>query len=216
MTIRYILIILLSFLLVACQLTSISTGFFDTPSGSVLYQDDFSDPSSGWENYSDDDIGTMDYFDGYYRIHVLGEYQYLMTGPGLIFSNVTVAVDSIKVIGTSNDMYGLVCRATNPDNFYFFVVSSDGYYGIGKVIAGVQSMIASDGMLPSEIISQGKSKNHLVAECIDNQLALYVNGQHLMSVNDTDLDKGDAGLLVGTMQDEESVVLFNNFSVINP
>ena len=150
----------------ACQLPSMTSSFFETPSGAVLYQDDFSDPASGWENFSDIERGTMDYFDTFFRIHVLGEYQMLSTGPGLNFSDVQLEADMIKVVGSSSDLFGLVCRALDPENYYFFVISSDGYYGIGKVIDGAQSMLGSQGMLPSELISQGKTKNHLRADCI--------------------------------------------------
>jgi hypothetical protein len=200
----------------ACQLPFLTSSFYETPSGAVLFQDDFSDPSSGWETYYHFEEGTMDYFDSYFRIHVMGEYQMLSTGPGLDFSDVQIEADMIKVVGTSDDMFGLVCRAVDSDNYYFFVISSDGYYGIGKVIAGVQSMLGSQGMLPSEIISQGKTKNHLRADCIGDKLILNVNGRKLTSIEDHDLDSGDIGILAGTMQDAENVVLFDNFSVINP
>lgn len=200
----------------ACQLPSLAANFFEIPSGAVLFQDGFSDPSSGWEIYNHLENGTMDYFDGFFRIHVLGEYQMLSTGTGLNFSDVQIEADMIKVVGSSDDMFGLVCRAQDTENYYFFVISSDGYYGIGKVIAGVQSMLGSQGMLPSEIISQGKTINHLRADCIAENLVLTVNGQELTTEVDYDLESGDIGILAGTMQDTENVVLFDNFSAINP
>jgi hypothetical protein len=84
------------------------------------------------------------------------------------------------------------------------------------VIAGVQSILGTQGMMPSEIISQGKNKNHLRADCIGDKLILSVNGQELQSVIDNDLDHGDVGILAGTLQDPENVVLFDNFQAINP
>jgi hypothetical protein len=200
----------------ACQLPSLAASFYETPSGAVLFQDDFSDPASGWEIYNHPENGTVDYFDSFLRIHVLGEYQMLSTGTGLNFSDVQIEADMIKVVGTSDDMFGLVCRAQDAENYYFFVISSDGYYGIGKVIAGVQSMLGSQGMLPSEIISQGKTINHLRADCIAENLVLTVNGQELTTEVDYDLENGDIGILAGTMQDAENVVLFDNFSAIKP
>ncbi len=210
------LVISQALLLSACQLSSLTSSFFETPSGTVLFQDDFSDSSSGWENYYDSARGTMDYFDGFFRIQVLGEYQMLSKGPGLNFTDVHLEADMIKVIGLSDDMFGLVCRAMDPENYYFFVISSDGYYGIGKMIDGEQSILNSPGMLPSEIISQGKTKNHLGADCIAERLALSVNGRELASAVDFDLSMGDVGDLAGTLMDTDNVVLFDNFSVTNP
>lgn len=207
------LLVILVIILGACQGPSI---IFESPSGAVLYQDDFSDSSSGWENFHDPEKGTMDYFDSFYRVQVLGEYQMLTTGPGLDFADVKLASDMLKVVGTSNDIFGLVCRMEDQDNYYFFVISSDGYYGIGKVIDGVQTMLGATGMLPSEIISKGMAKNHLQADCIDENLVLSINGQELVSTEDGEIGTGDVGIIVGTMQDSENVVLFDNFSVINP
>ena len=207
------LLVILVIILGACQGPSI---IFESPSGAVLYQDDFSDSSSGWENFHDPEKGTMDYFDSFYRVQVLGEYQMLTTGPGLDFADVKLASDMLKVVGTFNDIFGLVCRMEDQDNYYYFVISSDGYYGIGKVIDGVQTMLGATGMLPSEIISKGIAKNHLQADCIDENLVLSINGQELVSTEDGEIGTGDVGIIVGTMQDSENVVLFDNFSVINP
>ena len=204
------------YFLSACQLSSLSANLNETPPGAVLFQDDFSDPSSGWKITNDYQSGTMDYFDNFFRIQVLGEFNLLTSNPGLDFEDVQIKADMIKVIGGPDDMFGLVCRVIDPENYYFFVISSDGYYGIGKVIAGHQTMLGSQGLLPSEIISQGKSKNHIQVECVAEKLILSVNGQELAQVEDSELDHGAAGILAATMQDDENVVLFDNFSVIHP
>lgn len=209
-------IVVLGISLIACQLSSLSSDFFETPSEAVLFQDDFSNTSSGWEIQSIEQFGTMDYFDGYYRIQVLGNHNLLWAGPGLSFSDVRLEADMIKVIGTSDDLFGLVCRAKDKDNYYFFIISSDGYYGIGKMINGVQTMIGAKGMHPNEIISQGKTINHLRADCIAEDLKFSINGQLVTRVKDFDLTGGDVGLLAGNLDTDENVILFDNFSVIKP
>lgn len=207
------LIVLLSFSTATCSFTDY---FIEVSSGAVLFQDDFSDPNSGWQNVSQPNSGIMEYFDGYYRIEVNGEYQLLSTGPGLNFSDVRIEADTIKVIGDRDDMYGLVCRAVDRNNFYFFVISSDGYYGVGKMINGIQQLIEMPGMMPSEEIFQDKAINHLRADCLAEQLSFFVNGKKLVSVSDSDLTNGDVGFINGTLQSFQNVVLFDNFSVQQP
>lgn len=207
---------ILGFMTIACQLSSLTTELFKTPSGAVLFQDDFSDDSSGWKNQSDEQLGTVDYFDGYYRIEVQGDHNMIWSGPGLTLTDVRIEADMIKVIGTPDDLFGLVCRAEDKENYYFFVISSDGYYGIGKTIDGVQSLINADGMKPSELISQGKSINHLRSDCIEDRLELFINGQLVAQVVDGDLSSGDIGLLAGNLAAQENVVLFDNLSTRNP
>ncbi len=200
----------------ACQLPALTTELFDTPSGSVLFQDDFSDSSSGWENRSDEQFGTVDYFDGYYRIEVLGDHHMIWASPGINLTDVRLEADMIKVIGTTDDLFGLVCRAADQENYYFFVISSDGYYGIGKTIDGKQSLINTEGMKPSELISQGKTINHLRADCVADRLELSINGTLVDQVIDGDLPRGDIGLLAGNLAAQESVVLFDNLSALKP
>jgi hypothetical protein len=207
---------ILGFMTLACQLSSLTTELFETPSGAVLFQDDFSDDSSGWKNQSDEQFGTVDYFDGYYRIEVQGDHNMIWSGPGLTLTDVRIEADMIKVIGTPDDLFGLVCRAEDKENYYFFVISSDGYYGIGKTIDGVQSLINADGMKPSELISQGKSINHLRSDCIEDRLELFINGQLVAQVVDGDLSRGDIGLMAGNLAAQENVVLFDNLSTRNP
>jgi hypothetical protein len=200
----------------ACQTIPLTSRIFEVPSGEVLFQDDFSDPGSGWDEQTDDLQRILDYFDGYYRIQVQGDHQMLWTGPAMRFTDVHLETDLIKVIGTSDDTFGLVCRAEDLDNYYFFVISSDGYYGIGKTIDGVQELINSPGMLPSEEISQGKAKNHLRADCIGEELEFFINGKRIAKVKDSQLSQGRVGIFAGTLEASENVVLFDNFSVLNP
>jgi hypothetical protein len=211
-----ILATMIILILSACQVSSLTSRFFEISSGEVIFQDDFSNPSSGWVNLIDERYGILDYFDGYYRVEVQGDHQMLWTGPGMNFSDVRLEADTIKVIGSPDDIFGVVCRGADQDNFYFFVISSDGYYGIGKMINGLQSLIDIPGMLPSEVISQDKAKNHLRADCIADRLDFYVNGQKLASVKDSELTSGDVGVIAGNLENAQTVVLFDNFSVLSP
>lgn len=211
-----ILVILIALILGACQAKSIISSLFEIPSGAVLFQDDFSDPRSGWKSQIYEQSGILEYFDGFYRIQINGSHHMLWTGPDLNFSDVHMEVDTIKVIGSPDDTFGLVCRAIDQENYYFFVISSDGYFGIGKVSNSVQKLIDMPGMLPSEFITQGKAENHLRADCIGERLDLYANGQQLAGVSDLEFTNGNVGLFVGTLEASENIVLFDNFSVLKP
>lgn len=213
------LIILAGIMLIiigACQLSTLNSQLFEVASGEVLFQDDFSDPSSGWDQQIDDTSRVLEYFDGYYRIQVEGSHQLLWTGPAMQFSDVHLETDMIKVIGSSDDAFGLVCRAEDANNYYFFVISSDGYYGIGKSINGEQELINAPGMLPADEISLGKAKNHLRADCIGERLELFINGHEIAKVIDSQFTHGRVGILASTLEASENVVLFDNFSVLNP
>jgi hypothetical protein len=185
-------------------------------SGEIQFQDDFSNPNSGWIRLSDDLIGSLDYFAESYKIIVKHSYTMLWSGPGLEFTDVQIEVDTMKLDRFDNDIFGIVCRSMDNNNYYYLVISSDGYYGIGKVKSGVQELIEMPEMLPSENIFQGQNTNHLRADCVGTTLALYANGVQVISVQDNEFPSGDVGLIAGTFADPSTTIIFDNFSVLMP
>ncbi|NIN95462.1 MAG: hypothetical protein GTO49_10895, partial [Anaerolineae bacterium] len=98
--------------------------------GEVVFQDDFSRAVSGWDRYHDATYSS-DYYEEGYRIHVLEANTDAWAVPHLDFEDVQIEVDAAKVGGPIDNVYGVLCRYKDARNFYFFLVSSDGYSGIG-------------------------------------------------------------------------------------
>ena len=211
-----VLITLLALLAGSCQVLPLNTPRAERPSGSVLFQDEFSDPSSGWDRRPQDPDGFLDYSEGVYRIQVNSAHKMVWAGPGLTFADLRLEVDATRVAGPEDDDFGLVCRAVDRGNFYFFAISSDGYYGIGKVKDGAPELVGMAAMPPSEAIRRGKDSNHLRADCVGENLSLYVNGDLLATVQDAEFSDGEAGLLVGTFETPGTEVHFDNFAVLQP
>ena len=205
----------LLFSALACQAVSSTGSGSGQPSGSVLFQDDFSDPSSGWDRVSVDD-GVTDYADGAYRIYVNASDSDVWANPGLKFDDAYVEVDATKIGGSDDNDYGVICRYQDSDNFYFFVISSDGYYGVGKVLQGEQQLIGMDSMPPSEVIKKGNVTNHLRAGCVGSKLSLTINDQLLGEYDDTDFASGDVGLVAGSFSEAGVDIHFDNFVVTKP
>jgi len=110
----------------------------------------------------------------------------------------------------------VICRYKDGSNFYILAISSDGYYGIIKVKGGTLELLGAKDMQPNEMIIQGNATNHLRADCVNDTLALYANGQLLTSVQDSDFKTGDVGLEVSTRLQAGVDILFDNLSVIKP
>lgn len=181
----------------------------------ILFQDDFSDPSSGWDQVNEDE-GSTDYVNGVYRIYVNEANYDIWANPSLNFTDTVIEVEATKVGGPEDNDFGVICRYQNLDNFYFFIISSDGYYGIAKVVNGEQELIGMDNMEYSDAINQGSESNLLRADCVGNQLALYVNGEKVVDANDLQYSSGDVGLIAGTFDDAGTEVDFDNFVVREP
>ena len=186
-----------------------------TQPANLLYQDDFANPLGGWRQFGPAG-GTADYADGVYQVRVDGANYNVLATSGQHFSNVRLEVDAFKTPGERNNRFGLICRAADADNLYVFLISSDGFYGIGKIVGGRPQLIGMEAMLPGKAIPQGSGLTHLRADCDGSRLALYVNGEKLYEVQDADLLEGEAGLIAGSYSPQGTEILFDNFKAYLP
>lgn len=185
------------------------------PSAVVLFSDDFSDPNSGWDRVVADE-GTTDYEDGHYRILVNQPQHDYWANPGQTFGDVRIEVEATKAGGPDDNDFGLICRYQDVDNFYAFLISSDGYYGIMKVADGTSEILGNANLMETDSIQQGASTNRIRGDCVANNLTLYVNGQQVHRVQDSAFGSGDVGLLAGTYDESGTDIHFDNFFVYRP
>jgi hypothetical protein len=213
------IIVVLVLAILACGGSSGGSGDDTSLPSNAIFQDDFSDTGSGWDSIRVDNEGMTDYDNGVYRIQVLTTNTNVWANPGKSnISDAKVEVDATKYGGPDNNVFGVICRYEDENNFYYFVISSDGYYGIGKVINGEQVLIDMEGnyMVPTDTINQGAAINHIRGDCVGSTLTLYVNGQQVDSKTDTDLTSGDVGLMAGTFDEAGTDITFDNFQVLKP
>lgn len=185
------------------------------PSGGVLFEDDFSDTSGPWGQLSDA-TGTAKYENGAFRITVHAAQYDIWSTPGLNYTNVIIEVDATKNAGPNNNDFGVICRHQDENNFYVFLIASDGYFAIMQVKDAEYFYIQSTDMEYSSVIHQGRGTNQIRAECVGDRLSLFTNGQLLAQANNTDFTSGDVGLIAGTFNTPGTDILFDNFVVLKP
>jgi hypothetical protein len=208
-----IIVSFLVFILTSCLPGLPAQSIISGKAGDILYQDLFADNTSGWDRVLNDG-GIMDYDDSGYRFLIREPKVNYWSTPGKYFGDVRVEADVSKLNGPDENRAGLMCRYQN-GNHYFFVISTDGFYGIGKFINGQSILIAQESMLPTALILT-EGVNHLRADCVGSALTLYVNFTEVVSVQDADLPAGDVGMLAGAFNQTGVDMLFQNFVVIQP
>ena len=181
----------------------------------ILFQDNFSDPSSGWTTTNQKDL-IVGYDDGHFRMWINKPNLVFWSLANLRFSDALIEVDTARFSGPVDNSIGIVCRYTDPGNFYGFLISSDGYYGITKREEGKFTIIGMDEMKYSKIINEDDSINHLQANCIGNSLQLFVNGKKLAEATDSSFTTGDVGVMAGSYTQPDVDVIFDNFIVSSP
>ena len=184
------------------------------PSGSVLFQDDFAQPTTGWDRLLVTE-GVMDYYSGGYRMLVNSLQTNFWATPRRNFIDVRVEVDTGKLAGPDENRIGVLCRHSEGD-YYFFIITSDGYYGMGLFKDGLATLLGQAEMLPSANINQGLAVNHLRADCTGSTHTFFVNGTQLAQVQDATLSTGDVGVIAGTFGSPGVDILFDNFVVLQP
>jgi hypothetical protein len=184
--------------------------------GFTFFADDFSSPPNGW--------GTMGREGG----EILFEYEGLVlsviTPNSLLwsinqprYSDTRIDVDAVLLDGPVNDNFGVICRFVDNENFYGFLVTHDGYYGIFKMLNGQMMMTSETTNLDfSDVIRQGGVVNHITAECLGEMLKLTVNDTLLAEIQDGSFTEGQVGLIAGAYENASVKVLFDNFTVTQP
>jgi hypothetical protein len=211
--------------LVACTNKSVASETGNTPipqntpdtqtAENILFSDDFSKNSSGWTQLSDN-RGAIEYANGYYIITAKKTNTLLIANPGETFSgDVSIEVDARKIDGSDDNYIGVLCHYQNPDNYYMFIVTSDGYSGIAMRKDGLDSLISAGiKFLKMDGIKKGNATNHIRADCIGETLTLYANGKQVNLAYNKSLTGGDTGLAVRSSKLEGiTSIRFDNFTV---
>ncbi len=183
---------------------------------SVLFQDSFDNPRSGWGEDQRDQF-ERGYQNGEYFIELRTPNWFAWARQGDKFADVSVEVDARLVSGAPDGHFGVLCRYVDADNFYYFAVGADGYYAIFRRAGGTVRILTGEGsgMLPSPAIRAGE-RNHIRAVCRGNSLSLYVNGEMVATVSDSTFTRGYVGLGAGSGLGGNTLIKFDDFLVTAP
>jgi hypothetical protein len=184
---KFILPVLIVVLLVMVALNQwISAWHYVIPSepGKLLYSSTFDNFDDEWQQYQ----GRLsaEIVDGVMQITA----DNAQSGPFSVtkphFSNFDLQVQTQPIGGPLDNGYGVIFRLQDPDNYYLFLVSSDGYYQVSRVVNGVEKVIST--WLASPAIQQGVAAsqdspdvgvNRLRVIAYDSSFQFFVNGQQV-------------------------------------
>lgn len=176
------------------------------------YQDDFSNPSSGWET-ADDLSAEVRYDAGSLRIIVKQASTAQWTLSGKRFKDGGVEVEARRLGGPTDNGFGIIFRVQDRKNFYFFNISSDGYWRAGAVTNGEWQEWMPWQAHP--VICTEDAPNVLRVTMEGKRFAFYVNDQLVGTREDETFAVGDVGLMAVALFDAPGVdVAFDNFRVL--
>lgn len=181
--------------------------------GQIIFQDDFSNPNSGWDIDRWEGGGHF-YQEGEYFIEVVDANTWLWSTQRETFSDVIVTVDVRIEHTTGEGDFGVICRYRDSNNFYALEISEDGYYAIWKFDRGeVYALI--DWQYSNDVPKDMRGVT-ITATCVGDQLSLEVNDRFIAEVRDSDFTTGNLGLIAGTWETPNLSVAFDDFIVFQP
>ncbi|NJL94941.1 MAG: hypothetical protein HC915_15085 [Anaerolineae bacterium] len=180
--------------------------------GALLLEEPFDDLSS-WERFTAQEQNIALGVEG-------GQYRASAGGSGFIWglnetthSDVILEVTAQQQSSAPENAYGVMCRAdpSNNGDGYYFVVGGNGLAAIGRGEGDTVEFLAEG---ESDHVNTGRSENTLLAVCVGDYLALYVNGEFVMETRDERYGSGYAGLAIGSFDAGEPIeVLFDNLRI---
>ncbi len=209
--ILFFLLLALLILLSACSNVMESATEVVLPtlvSDAVLFQDDFSNPKSGWDRASQGGNST-DYADSKYRITLSTPQQDIWANPYQYFDqDIIVEVDVWQNSSAVQAAYGIICGYSDVNNFYALTIGG-GYVEIFRYQQGKRlTLFSAENQLGID-----SEHNHLEVMCADNQLSLWVNGNIVAEVEATEFTYGDVGLIVSSFDEAGVEILFDDLIV---
>jgi hypothetical protein len=188
-----------------------------TAAPNVVYQDDFSDPNSGWTTYSRN-YGTIKYDNSSLLITNQFSNTIVWSTPatGDVSSiHIEVTVSSTRPV--ADEGFGVICNYADDNDYYYMGFSLGGHYLIGRRQNGSVTILtdaANKNWVFSRQIVQNEPSYRVGADCgSDGTLTLYADGQQVATANDTTYKNGLIGLFLVGFNDVPAEARFTDLVV---
>jgi hypothetical protein len=170
------------------------------------------DLEEAWEQYSSPNGVELGIENGVYRAYTLNE--------GFVWalneeqhSDVVLAVEVTPLTTQFGNAYGIMCRADvdNNGDGYYFMINANGYYSIR--IGQGEDILPLVDWTQSDMVHPEIDQNTIGAVCIDDKLAMYVNGELLSEITDSNYESGFTGIAIAAAPNSDVDVAFDNLMI---
>jgi hypothetical protein len=174
--------------------------------------DDFSS-GRGWLEYASENINFFYVEDGY---RIRNDYSAVQASSirSFTLSEAFIETTALQVDGEDTAYYGPVCRWQDTGNFYGFGINGRGDYAIYRLEDGFVTFLVQGQDDPLRPVLR-PGGNRITAHCAGSSLALLVNSQLLLQVQDFSFSQGRVGLGVLT-RTGPAEVHFYEFVLVGP
>jgi hypothetical protein len=182
-------------------------------SGGAILQDDFS--TAQWGTGTDVD-SSIEYANNALQMKVFTQNYFVWSTPDdEDYENVHIEVTVLNNSTDPTTAFGIMCHQQVTDSGYYFAITPAGQYAIAKnTVTEKDFFLTNDNTWEySDFITPNASSYRVAVDCGNNgTLTLYVDGQQVDSVTDTDYTSGGVALFVWSGEEVDSAdVSFDDF-----
>jgi hypothetical protein len=208
--------VLLVVLLAACESQPLSMQERG-PTRSVVTSDqytlyDFFDAGS-WDIFTiADGQARFSVADGTLEGYVTADRGYIMSTNHASHTDVLINATVRQTQGLLGNGFGVVCRADEQGNGYYFLLSSDGEFTISVGTPARDQLFELVPWQYHSVIRQGFYENTIRAACAGNYFAMFINDVFVAEAFDDEFTAGELGVVIGAVG-QPAAARFDNILV---
>ena len=192
------------------------------PAG-VLYQDDFSNPQSGWPIVDVDNYRFGYHPPDFYHVEVKSPHDTVTVFRGLNFGDATADTTALVDHTTSDTgdyRYGLALRRSGGQYYAFMVSPRKKAWQIvkhsptGVKVLAEGTIDTLKGFAPKGVTPD--KKDALRVDAVGSNFAFFVNGRNVGHVSDAEYTAGDVGFIVETVDEALVHVHYDGLVISKP
>lgn len=162
----------------------------------------FQDAGTTWDTFSlDSDAAIFRVNAGTLEGAVVANRGYVWSLNNEPHQNVIVNATVRQTQGVRGASFGVICRADDAGNGYYFLISSDGQFSISMATEAQNALVQLVSWQSSSAIKQGYQTNEIRAVCHDDYLALFINDVFIAEATDNTFSKGELGVTLAAVSE---------------
>lgn len=181
--------------------------------GKFHFQDDFSNPASGWD-VRQAEFCSVGYSRGEYVFQVNRSHYFMMSNAGRgDLADIHIEVTALSAGSAKDAAFGIVCSYRDPRNYYYLGISLDGFYAIVKTQNAQDTILTSttNQWSASDKLVKNAASYRLAVEFSPGKLVLFANGIVIATAYDITYAHGDVGLFAFTFEQAPAEIHFKEF-----